>query len=165
MQYAKYVVISLLIFPTWGCVSNADESTAGAEPETSSARDEVISGTAIAMITFTNSSTSTANSDSANFAGTVMPTPMSSVTAGLSDHYTETGIGNVTSFHINYTVGSKKCHFDTASFPAGGTILTPPACTFTKMAQSQGSTFATCTATLTAFDLNTCSQSVTFSIR
>jgi hypothetical protein len=114
-------------------------------------------------ITFNNKTSVTVNSGSLNFAGTVSPTPLASVVAGGSDFYTETGIGTVTSFHVTYTAqtGGKACHFDSASFSN-----TPnPGCTFTKNAQSQGSTFATCTATVTSINNTTCSQSVTFSMQ
>jgi hypothetical protein len=142
-----------------------EEPATGQEQGGTSVLEAQLSGTAVATITFTNRGTATANSSSANFAGFLTPAPASSVNAGQSDHYTETGIGNTSSFHIDYTAGSKKCHFDSASFSDGGTLITPPACKFTKNAQSQGSTFATCTATLTAFDLMTCSQSLTFSMQ
>lgn len=126
--------------------------------------DEAATGTATNSITFNNKTTVSVNSGSLNVAGFMTPTPKGTVTAGASDFYTETGIGTVTSFHITYTAqtGGKACHFDSASFPN-----TPPTpgCTFTKNAQSQGSTFATCTATLTSFDNTTCSQSVTFSMQ
>lgn len=114
-------------------------------------------------ITFNNKTSVTVNSGSFNFAGTVSPTPLASVGPGGSDVYTETGIGTVTSFHVTYTAqtGGKACHFDSASFSNAPN----PGCTFTKNAQSQGSTFATCTATLTSFNNTTCSQSVTFSMQ
>lgn len=160
MKYATGLSISLFLFSLWGCVSNLDESTAGMEQDDISVLEAQLSGTAFDFITFTNNGTVSVTSSGANFAGTVSPTPLTVVAAGQSNQYTETGIGNVTSFHIDYTAGSKKCHFDSASFPN-----ISGSCTFTKNAQSQGSTFATCTATITGVNLTTCSQSVTFSMR
>lgn len=162
-KQVKHVIglsFSLFLFSLYGCVSNLDESTTGTGQGDTSVLEAQLSGTAFDFITFTNSGTASVTSSGASFAGTVSPAPLAVVAAGQSDQYAETGIGNVTSFHIDYTSGSKKCHFDSASFPntSGG-------CTFTKNAQSQGSTFATCTATVTGFDLTTCSQSVTFSMR
>jgi len=110
-------------------------------------------------ITFKNNGTVSVTSSGASFAGTLTNPPASTVGPGGSDFYTEIGIGNVTSFHIDYSAGGKRCHFDSASFPSGAS------CSFTKNAQSQGSTFATCTATLTSFDFMTCSQSVTFTMQ
>ena len=163
MKTARYMTISLILLPLWGCLSSTDEPPAGAEQEGSSVLEAQLSGTAKATITFINAVD--VISSGASFAGFMTPTPLASVPAGHGDLYVETGIGNVTSFGINYTAGGKKCHFDSAAFPGGGTILTPPFCMFTKNAQSQGSTFATCTATVTAVDLTTCSQSVTFSMQ
>jgi len=112
-------------------------------------------------ITFENKMSVTADPSSLNVAGTLSKTP-GNVSALSTDSYIETGIGSVTSFHITYTAasGGKQCHFDSASFPN-----TTGGCTFTKNTQSQGSTFATCTATITSFNEATCSQSVTFSMQ
>jgi len=160
MKYATGLSIPLFLFSLWGCTSNLDESTAGTEPDNTSVLEAQLSGTAFDFITFTNNGTVSVTSSGVNVAGFVSPTPLTVVTAGQSDQYTETGIGNVTSFHINYSAGSKTCHFDSASFPG-----TSGGCTFTKNAQSQGGTFATCTATVTGVDLTTCSQAVTFTMR
>ncbi len=154
MKYIKSMVASFFFLPMWACISNTDEPPA--EMELSAQ----LSGTARATITFNN--TIDVSSDTVQVAGFLDKTPSSFVPANQGDRYTETGIGNITSFHINYTAGSKKCHFDSAAFPSSGTN---PVCTFTKNAQSQGTTFANCTATITNFDFGTCSQSVTFSMQ
>jgi hypothetical protein len=117
--------------------------------------------TATDTITLFNNTGVIVDSGSFNFAGTVSPTPLSSVSAGGSDFYTETGIGTTTSFHVTYTArtGGKVCHFNSASFLNGSS------CSFTNNGQSQGGTFATCTATLTSFNNTICSQSVTFKMQ
>ena len=165
MRHHRHMTVLVFLLPLWGCMSGTDNPAAGDEQEDTSLVEAQLSGTAVARFTFVNNGTVTVNSSGVNFAGSLSNPPAASVNAGQSDQYTETGIGNITSFHIDYTAGSKKCHFDSAAFPDGGTILTPPACKFTKNALSQGSTAATCTATITAFNLETCSQSVTFSMR
>ncbi len=166
MKYSFIFAVAFLL-PSSGCLSITDPADpdydALVEP-TSTAQSPLI-GTAVATITFKNNGTTTATSSGLNFAGTVSPTPAAMVLAGQSNQYVETGITNISSFHIDYTAGNKKCHFDVAAVPSAGTIFTPPSCMFTKNAQSQGTASATCTATLTAFDLNTCSQSISFSMQ
>jgi len=132
MKHTTGLAIALFLSLLEGCVSNLDGPPANTNQEDTSATEAQLSGTAFDFITFTNNGTVSVTSSGANFAGTVSPTPLTTVTAGHSDNYTETGIGNVTSFHIDYTAAfTKKCHFDSASFPnsSGG-------CTFTKNAQS-----------------------------
>ena len=125
------------------------------------------SGAALAAaitITATNNTTSTVSPSSASYAGTVTPTPLP-LLAGQSQPYTNTGIGNITSFHIDYSnTAGKKCHYDAASF--NQSTPTSP-CVYTKAAKSTGSTYATCTATVTSASTNpaNCSFSVTFGIR
>lgn len=125
------------------------------------------SGAALAAqitITATNSTTTMVSPSSASYAGTVAPTP-AALSAGQSQIYVNTGIGNVTSFHIDYSnTAGKKCHYDAASF--NQSTPTSP-CVYTKAAKSTGSTYATCTATVTSVSTNpaNCSFSVTFGIR
>jgi hypothetical protein len=159
MKYADCVTLSLLLLPMWGCISSPEDPTAGNDQGDVSAVKAELTGTATDSITFKNNGTVLVTSSGANFAGFLSKPPAPTVAPGGIDLYTETGIGNITSFHIDYSAGSKKCHFDSASFPSGSS------CTFTKNAQSQGGTFATCTATLTSFDFSTCSQSVTFTMQ
>ncbi|MDF3036921.1 MAG: hypothetical protein K0S28_2195 [Paucimonas sp.] len=132
------------------------------------------SGTAFAatsQITITAKngiSTTTIAPSGLNYAGTVLPFP-GNIGANTSQTYTNTGIGTVTSFHLDYTAasGGKKCHFDASSYITTAGL---PYCTFNKAAQSKGTTFATCTATITqmapvnASDPN-CSFSVTFNMQ
>jgi len=166
MKHAFFLAVPLLLV-SGSCVSTIDTADPAAEApsDPTATTQSALVGTAVATITFKNNGTTTATSSGLNFAGTVSPTPAAMVLAGQSNQYVETGITTVSSFHIDYTAGNKKCHFDVAAFPGGGTILTPPSCMFTKNAQSQGTSPATCTATLTAFDLNTCSQSISFSMQ
>ena len=115
-------------------------------------------------ITASNKTTTTVTPSAANYAGTVAPNPVA-LSAGQSQVYINSGIGNVTSFHIDYgnTTG-KKCHFDAASF--NQTTPTSP-CVYTKAAKSTGSSYASCTATVTAASTNpaNCAFSVKFEIR
>lgn len=159
MKIRECMARLLLLVPMWGCLASSDEPAAGDDRENASAIESDLAGTAFDTITFTNNGAAAVTSSGVSFAGTVSPSPAATVGAGQSNTYVETGVGNVTSFHIDYSAGGKKCHFDSASFPNGAS------CTFTKNALSQGSAFATCTATLTAFDLQTCSQSVSFTMR
>ena len=114
-------------------------------------------------INVTNSTTSTATPSSVQFIGTLAPTPLALI-AGANQSYIDTGFGNITSFHANYSSGTKKCHFDGASY--NQTTSTSP-CVYTKAANSTGSTSATCTATITASSLDpaNCSFSVNYGIR
>lgn len=115
-------------------------------------------------ITAANNTTTTVSPTGANYAGTVTPTPVA-VNSGLSRTYINTGIGNITSFHIDYSnAAGKKCHYDAASFNT--TTPTSP-CLYTKAAKSTGSTYANCTATVTSASTNpaNCAFSVTFGIR
>lgn len=157
MRIAMGLMLSVFGIASAACVDiDTDAGTdTGSEAITANA------ATATDTITFFNNTSVIVDSGSFNFAGTVSPTPLSSVSAGGSDFYTETGIGTVTSFHVTYTArtGGKVCHFNSASFLNGS------ACSFTNNGQSQGSTFATCTATLTSFSNTTCSQSVTFKMQ
>lgn len=148
------ITMSALLTIT-GCAVQPEDDTA---PETDTATSP-LTGTATVAITVANHGTAAISPRGLNFAGTVSPTPRSNITT--SDFYTESGVGNVSSFHVNYdsATGGKSCHFDVAAFPSGAS------CTFTKNAQSQGSTFATCTATVTSFDFMTCSQAITFSMQ
>lgn len=118
-------------------------------------------------ITTTNGTTSTVTPSGQNFAGTVLPLPQA-ILARQSQAAVNTGIGNVTSFHIDYkqTTGGKGCHYDAASYSnIGPTGI--KSCIYTKAAQSNGSSYATCSATVTSFssDPNNCSFAVTFSIK
>lgn len=115
-------------------------------------------------ITVNNKTTTTITPSSLNYAGTVSPTPIA-LTAGQSQTYVESGIGNVTSFHGDYSnTSGKKCHYDVASY--NQTTSTSP-CVYTKAAKSTGTSFATCTATVTAFSLDpsNCSVSVRFDMQ
>lgn len=116
-------------------------------------------------ITATNNTTSTVSPSAASYAGTVLPFPFLTIDPTLSRSYVNTGLGNVTSFHIDYSnTAGKKCHFDAASF--NQTTSTSP-CLYPVKAQSTGGTYATCTATITAASTNpaNCSFSVTFKIQ
>jgi hypothetical protein len=139
-----------------------EESTAGDQPEDISTFQSQLSGTAQNAMAFTNRETATVTSSGLNFAGFLLTDPSiplsnppaAQVAPSQSDFYAEEGIGNITSFHIDHTAGSKKCHFNTATFPNGGI------CQFIANGQSQGTTFATCTAQITFEDPQTCSQVV-----
>jgi hypothetical protein len=125
---------------------------------------EVLAGNTKMTITATNNTTSTVTPSGASYAGTVFPNP-APLNAGLSQTYINTGLGNVTSFHIDYSnTAGKKCHFDAASY--NQTTSTSP-CVYTKAAKSTGSTFATCTATVTSAstDPANCAFSVNFKIQ
>lgn len=126
--------------------------------------EQAATGPARNTITFRNQTAVGVTSSSVQFAGFMNPAPASSVGSGASDFPVEQNSSPILSFHITYTTqtGGKVCHFDSASFPNS---FPTPGCTFTKGAQSQGSTFATCTATITSFDNTTCSQSVTFTMQ
>lgn len=129
----------------------------------------LVSGAAFAAptqitITATNNTTTTVSPSNASYAGTVNPTPIA-LFAGQSQPYLNTGLGNITSFHIDYSnTAGKKCHFDAASF--NQSTPTSP-CLYPVAAKSTGSTYATCTATITSASSNpaNCSFSVTFKIR
>lgn len=116
-------------------------------------------------ITATNNTTTTVSPSSASYAGTVNPFPLLSISPTQSQFYVNTGIGNVTSFHIDYSnTAGKKCHFDAASF--NQSTPTSP-CVYTKAAKSTGSTYASCTATVTSASTNpaNCSFAVTLKIQ
>ncbi|HEX4421220.1 MAG TPA: hypothetical protein VH165_25070 [Kofleriaceae bacterium] len=147
------------MIPMWGCLATADDPAGDESSGETSAVTSELTGTASDGITFKNNGTASVTPSGLNIAGFLSSQPVSPVLPGGGDSYTETGVGNITSFHIDYSAGSKRCHFDSASFPSGSS------CTFTKNAQSQGGTFATCTATLTSFNLMTCSQTVTFTMQ
>lgn len=185
MKCMNCVTLPLILLSLGGCLSTADEPTAESQQGGISALEDQLSGTASASITFNNNTPDTAFSDSVSFAGSVQGHQFLPVNGFGHDFYTEQGIGNVTSFHINYTAGSKSCHFDDAAVTNPGTLIlcstgsmsqcatpcsgglctTPVTCKFTNNAQSKGSVFANCTTTLTSFDTQTCSQTVTFSIQ
>lgn len=115
-------------------------------------------------ITATNNTTTTVTPSSPNFAGTVAPLP-AQLAVGQSQSYVNAGLGNLTSFHIDYSnTAGKKCHYDAASYNSGG-IGSP--CVYTKGAQSTGGTYATCSATVTSAstDPANCSFSITFKIQ
>jgi hypothetical protein len=115
-------------------------------------------------ITATNNTTTTVTPSNANYAGYVTPLP-AQIIASQSQSYTNVGLGNVTSFHIDYSnTAGKKCHFDAASF--NQSTPTSP-CLYPVAAKSTGGTYATCTATITSVSSNpaNCSFSVTFTIR
>ena len=116
-------------------------------------------------INVTNNTASSATPSSANYAGTLTPLPLA-IPATKTQNYIESGIGNITSFHIDYTAGTKKCHYDAASYSnidALGTYY----CVYTKAAKSTGSSSATCTATVSALsqDPTNCAFTVNFGIR
>lgn len=116
-------------------------------------------------ITATNNTTTTVSPSNASYAGTVNPFPLLSIATTQSQFYVNTGIGNVTSFHVDYSnTAGKKCHFDAASF--NQSTPTSP-CLYPVAAKSTGGTYATCTATITSASSNpaNCSFSVTFKIR
>lgn len=119
--------------------------------------------TTLMTINVTNNTTSSATPSSVQYTGMLSPTPIP-LTAGESKTYYDTGLGNITSFHINYTSGTKKCHFDAALY--NQTTSTSP-CVYTKAATSTGSTYATCTAAITSSSLDqaACSFTVNFGIR
>lgn len=126
------------------------------------------SGAALAAaqitITATNSTTTTVSPSNASYAGTVNPTPLP-LLAGQSQLYLNTGLGNITSFHIDYSnTAGKKCHYDASSY---NQTVTGSPCVYNKAAKSTGGTYANCTATVTAASVDpaNCSFSVTFGIR
>lgn len=129
----------------------------------------LVSGAAFAAptqitITAKNNTTTTVSPSSASYAGTVFPAP-APISAPLSQTYINTGLGNVTSFHIDYSnTAGKKCHFDAASF--NQSTPTSP-CLYPVAAKSTGGTYATCTATITSASSNpaNCSFEVTFKIQ
>ena len=101
--------------------------------------------TAQAIVTYNNNNTTGATtSGTITHDGTLLPAPQTSIAAGHSDGYTNTGIGNVTSVHVTYTNGTKQCKFDAAGNANGA------GCLYTKAGTSQGTTTATCTATITS---------------
>jgi hypothetical protein len=114
-------------------------------------------------INVTNNTTSTATPSSVQYMGTLTPTP-TALNIGANQTFIDNGIGNITSFHANYSSGTKTCHFDSASYNQSGS--TSP-CVYTKAAKSTGSTSATCTAIVTAASLDpaNCSFTVKFGIR
>lgn len=119
-------------------------------------------------VTTRNLTTVTITPSSLNYAGALSPTP-GNIIAGSYQTVYNTGISTVTSYHIDYSTvsGGKKCHYDASSWlsnPATG------ACTFNKAAQSTGSNYATCTATITSTAPRSpsnpnCSFAVTFGIQ
>ena len=160
MKYTIGLSCSLFAFSLWGCMNNLDESTTGTDRDHTSVLEAQLSGTALDFITFRNNGTVSVTSSNASFVGFVSPTPLTVVGAGQSDQYTETGIGNVTSFDIDYSAGDKKCHYHSVSVPNSSGI-----CIFTENAKSTGLVFASCTATLTGFNGTSCSQAVTFTMQ
>lgn len=129
----------------------------------------LVSGAAFAAptqitITAENNTTTTVSPSSASYAGTVFPAP-APISATLSQTYINTGLGNITSFHIDYSnTAGKKCHFDAVSF--NQSTPTSP-CLYPVAAKSTGGTYATCTATITSASSNpaNCSFAVTFKIQ
>lgn len=99
-------------------------------------------------ITTQNKDTVQITPSSLNCTGTILPIP-SNINAEASQTVINTGLSTVTSYHIDYSTisGGKKCHYDASSWlsnPATG------ACAFNKASQSTGSSYATCTATITS---------------
>jgi hypothetical protein len=116
-------------------------------------------------INITNNTNISATPSSANYAGILTPLPLA-IPATKTQNYIETGIGNLTSFHIDYSSSTKKCHYDAASYTnidAFGNSY----CVYTKAAKSTGSAYATCTATVSALsqDPTNCAFTVDFGIR
>jgi len=114
-------------------------------------------------ITATNNTTTTVSPSNASYAGTVAPLPAQLI-AGQNQLYINTGLGNLTSFHIDYSnTTGKKCHYDASSY---NQTITGSPCVYNKAAKSTGTTYASCTATATSAstDPANCSFSVTFGI-
>lgn len=83
-----------------------------------------------------------------NVLGTTSPA-FSSVVAGLSNtNYVASPYSRIASIHFTYASGSKACKFDT-SLTMSGSVPN-----WTKTGQSTGSSYATCTAKITAIDLD-----------
>ncbi|HYD71066.1 hypothetical protein [Azospirillum sp.] len=99
----------------------------------------------------------TFRSPSGQILGTVSPNPpgVAPINGGTSIFTVNSTYSNIASIHFYFENGSRGCKFDTSYTTSGG---------YTKAATSSGSTYVSCTATLTSFNSITHDYTITFTL-
>lgn len=99
----------------------------------------------------------TFRSPSGQILGTVSPNPpgVAPASGGQSLFSVNSSFTDIASIHFYFENGTRGCKFDTSYTTGGG---------YTQAATSSGSTFVSCSASITAFNPTTHNYSITFTL-